>query len=45
MGCYGKHAFSHSLNKFIFKNNFVLHLGGPKNNLAPMGNCPGVQGR
>ena len=29
MGCQGNHAFSQSINIFIFKDNFVLHLGGP----------------
>ena len=29
MDCLGNHAFSHSANLFIFKSNFVLHLGGP----------------
>ena len=28
MDCQGNHAFSHSPILFIFKNNFVLHLGG-----------------
>ena len=44
-GCHGNHAFSHSANKCIFQNNFVLHLGVPMNNLAPMRNCTGVPGR
>ena len=29
MGCQGNHAFSQSANVLIFKDNFVLHLGGP----------------
>ena len=29
MDCQGNHAFSHSANLFIFKNIFVLDLGGP----------------
>ena len=38
-------AFSHSPNRFIFDNNLFPHLGGPMNDLAPMKNCSGVQGR
>ena len=34
MGCQGNNAFSQSANVFIFKDNFVLHLGCPMNNLA-----------
>lgn len=29
-GCHGNHAFLHSPNQFNFKDTFVLHLRGPK---------------
>ena len=29
MDCHGIYAFSHSPNRFSFKNNFVSYLGGP----------------
>ena len=36
MGCHGNHAFSHSLNKFNFEDNFFRMYGVPMNNLAPI---------
>ena len=45
-GCHGDHAFFHSAKEFIFEDNFFFCISGvPMNDLAPMKNCPGVQGR
>ena len=43
-GCHGNHAFSHSPNRFNFEKHFYA-FRGTGNNLSPMRNCPGVQGR
>ena len=34
-GCHGNHAFSYSLNEFMFRIIFS-HSGGTGNNLSPM---------
>ena len=34
----------HIAHTKFFKYSFVSNSGGPNKNLAPMKNCPGVQG-
>ena len=45
--CHGNHEFFfHSANKFIFEDKYFFSIFGiPVNELAPMKNCVGVQGR
>ena len=38
MGCHGNRAFSNSLNWSIY--GIFLHSGGPREQLAPILNCP-----
>ena len=42
MGCYGNHAFRHSLNKFFEGTNLRGMTGAPMSNSTPMKTCPGV---
>ena len=44
-GCHGDHAFFHSAKEFIIEEKILCISGVPMNDLAPMKNCPGVQGR
>ena len=39
-GCHGNHAFSHSLNQFIYGDFFLHSHWVPGNNLAPIQICP-----
>ena len=45
MGCQGNHAFSQNENIFIFKDNFVLHLGCPKEQFGDGENFSGAKGK
>ena len=47
-GCHGNHAFSTVQLSLSLRTKFVCISGVPRNDLAPMKNCPGgggVQGR
>ena len=44
--CHGNHELFPSATKFIIEDIFFfLHFWVPINDLAPMKDCPGVQGR
>ena len=45
MGCHGNHAFPYSPYQFIFRTTMFCTLGVLINYLAPMKNCPSVEGR
>ena len=45
-GCHGDHAFFFIVQKSLSLKTKILCISGvPMNDLAPMKNCPGVQGR
>ena len=43
-GCHGNHVFLHSPYQFNFRTTLFCIYMVQINNLAPMKNCPGVQG-